>query len=273
MHADFFADQLRIVGGLDAGPSTDRVLDAFRAVPREIFAGDGPWLVRSGLAQNGFKAWRTPDADPRWLYHSVLIVLDKKKGINIGEPTLWARLLSRTDVHPGARVLQVGAGVGYYSAILAHLCGPDGHVTAYEIEGELAKRAAANLVDRSNVEVRCGNAVTDLVDGDAFDLVVAFAGVTHVPESWSSRLAPGGRLLLPLTGRDGWGAMALARWTGEGFDVVTLGRCGFYPCAGARSDAIEGHISDLLADPSHLNDWRFRVIGKGSAIRIEPGSN
>ena len=94
MHSDQFADQLRILGMLDAGPATDRVLDAFRDVPREVFAGPGPWKYRSSLAGFGLPVRETPDANPKWLYNSVLLVLDEKKGINIGDPGLWVRVTS-----------------------------------------------------------------------------------------------------------------------------------------------------------------------------------
>ncbi|MGB3555126.1 MAG: methyltransferase domain-containing protein [Jannaschia sp.] len=270
MHADYFADQLRMMAALEDGPATDRTLEAFRTVPRETFAGPGPWKVRSALAQNRFAVRQTPDADPRWLYHSVLVVLDEEKGINIGEPSLWARLLARVDIQPGARVLQVGAGVGYYSAILGQLVGTEGRVLAYEVQEDLSERAAANLAAWPNVEVIHGNAATDLHGHDAFDLVVAFAGVTHVPEAWSSRLASGASLLLPLTGDTGWGAMILAHRSDEGFGAVTLGRCGFYPCTGARDDALTTRVTELFSDPSHLTDWHLRILDTDDGPRLEP---
>jgi protein-L-isoaspartate(D-aspartate) O-methyltransferase len=270
MNADHFANQLRIMGGLDTGPATDRVLDAFRAVPREAFAGPGPWKYRSPLLGFTQAVRQTPDADPKWLYNAVLLVLDEEKGINIGDPSLWSRLLACADVKTGARILQVGAGVGYYTAILAQLAGSEGSVIAYEIEAGLARRAAANVADRPNIEVRHGNAATELDGEERFDLIVAFAGVTHIPEEWSNRLAPNAQLLLPLTGNYGWGAMILASRTDEGFDAVTLDRCGFYPCVGARDDALSGRVTELFTDPSRLTGWRLRMIKGEHGTRFEP---
>ena len=270
MHADQFADQIRILGMLDAGPATDRVLQAFRAVRREAFAGPGPWKYGSPLATFRRPFQETPDADPKWLYNAVLLVLDEEKGINIGDPVLWSRLLVCAEVKAGTRILQVGAGVGYYTAILAQLTGSEGCVLTYELEAALAERAAANVADWPNISVRHGNAVTDLDDEDSFDLIVSFAGVTHVPEAWSARLAAGGRLLLPLTGDKGWGAMILASQTDDGFEGVTLGGCGFYPCAGARDDVLAARITELFTDPAHLADWRLRMINEKDGIRLEP---
>lgn len=269
MHSDYFIDQLRIMAALDDTPATNRVLRAFKDVPRERFAGHGPWKLRTPLAGFSLPIFETPDADPRWLYHCVLIVLDEEKGINIGDPGLWVRLLAASDIKPGARILQVGAGVGYYTAILSHLAGPTGQVIAYEVEADLANQAASNLAGFGNVGVRHGNAATDLHGAETFDFVLSFAGVTHVPSIWASHLAAEARLLLPLTGQDWWGAMILAHQTDEGFHAVTLGRCGFYPCAGARREELALQISKLFSNPDHLSDWRLRIIQKGSLIRFE----
>jgi protein-L-isoaspartate(D-aspartate) O-methyltransferase len=260
MHAEIFADQLRILAALEVGPATDRVLDAFKAVPREEFAGPGPWKVLSPHEGFSLPVRETPDANPKWLYHSVLIVLDGKKGINVGDPVFWARRFARADIKPGARILQVGAGVGYYTAILSQLAGPDGHVLAYEVEAELAERARANLMGWPNTEVRHENAATGLYGDDRFDLIVAFAGITHVPNAWSSRLEPGAQLLVPLTGSDWWGATILAHKADQGFDAITLGRCGVYPCAGARCNKLEQRISEMFNDPSRLTNWPLRLI-------------
>lgn len=151
-HASRFADEIRIVGELEIGPETNRVLDAFRRVPRETFAGPGPWIVRSVFYDMASR--QTPDADPRWLYHCVLVALDQVKGINIGEPSFWARVLSRAGIKSGSRILQIGAGVGYYTAILRELAGPTGSVTAYEVDKALVRRARWNLQNQDGITIK-----------------------------------------------------------------------------------------------------------------------
>ncbi|MEM9358463.1 MAG: methyltransferase domain-containing protein [Pseudomonadota bacterium] len=269
MSASHFVEQLRVLAALPDTASTRRALAAFEAVPRETFAGTGPWKIRSALADLTLPLRSTPDADPKWLYHSVLIVLDEEKEINIGDPSLWVGLLSRAEIQPGTRILQVGAGVGYYTAILSKLVGSEGKVVAYEMEEELAKRATANLVDYQNVELIYGDAAKETVEAANFDLVVSFAGVTHVPSVWETRLTPNARLLLPLTGDDGWGAMILAQRTQQGYKSVTLGRCGFYPCLGARDADLSRQLSKLFSDTKKLDGWHFKMIGKDKDIQIE----
>lgn len=270
MYGAQFADHLRIMAALADGPSTDRVLAAFVAVPREAFAGPGPWKYRSPHEGFSLPVRETPDADPKWLYHPVLIVLDEAKGINIGDPGFWVRHFITADIQPGTRILQVGAGVGYYTAILSHLAGPAGQVVAYEVEPDLAARATENLSERPNTEVRHGNAATDLSGDAPFDLVVSFAGLTHVPGNWSSHLAPGARILAPLTGANWWGAMMLAHPCEGGYEAVTLGPVGVYPCAGARDENLATQIADLFSDRTRLRDWRLRLLGVDGDMRLEP---
>lgn len=187
---EHFADQLLLLAALEPGAMTEQVLAAFRNVPREAFAGPGPWLVRSPLAAFSLPPRWTPVADPRWLYHNALVVLDESKGINTGELALWAHLLARAGVTPDAHILQIGAGVGYYTAILRHLAAARGCVLACEAKAALAERSSANLSSWEGVTLRHGNAATDLGEDGPFDLVVAFAGVTQIPSMWSEKLAP-----------------------------------------------------------------------------------
>ena len=100
------------------------VVRAFATVPRERFLGPGPWLICTGEAPN--KYWSTEDDDPRCVYHNVVIGMLTEKGLNNGQPGFWAYLFDRLDLAPGKRVLHLGCGAGYYSAILAEIVGPSG---------------------------------------------------------------------------------------------------------------------------------------------------
>src|SRR5699024_12650097 len=60
-------------------------------------------------------------------------------------PSFWARNFEHLDIARGERVLQIGAGSGYYSAVLAEIVGPAGQVTAVEVDPALADRARINL--------------------------------------------------------------------------------------------------------------------------------
>ena len=103
---------------------------------------------------------------------------------------------------PGDHVVHVGIGTGYYTAILAHLVGPSGKVTAIEVDPGLAARAQANLAAFANVRVLQGDGAT--VPFDAADAIYVNAGVTRPADAWLDGLTEGGRLIVPLTSDKGF---------------------------------------------------------------------
>jgi protein-L-isoaspartate(D-aspartate) O-methyltransferase len=74
-----------------------------------------------------------------------LVAIDETRRLNNGQPSLWAQLFDVLDLAAGDHVIHVGAGQGYYSAILAEIVGPTGRVTAIEIDPNLATKARKNL--------------------------------------------------------------------------------------------------------------------------------
>jgi protein-L-isoaspartate(D-aspartate) O-methyltransferase len=237
----WFAEDLRVIGHL----LDERVIDAFATVPRERFAGPGPWRILHFA--DGY--WTTPDADPRHLYHNVLIALDEERRLNIGEPLLWARHFDRIGVKDGDRVLQIGTGSGYYTAILAELVGPNGKVEAIEIDTPLAATAERNLEAWPTAHITVGDASAP-IEG-RWDLIVAFAGATAPHGWWLDALANGGRLLLPMTAGNfssRGGFMLRLDRRGNGLAARSAGWVGFYPCAGARSPEGEAALEAALAD-------------------------
>lgn len=236
----FFADGLRVTAHM----GNERLVDAFAAVPRERFAGPGPWRVLNWW--DGY--WTTPNADPRWLYHNVLIALDEARRLNIGEPNLWAYHLDRIALREGERVLQIGTGSGYFTAILAETVGRGGKVDGIEIDETLAERARRNLDLWSAATVHQGDAA-EPIDGQ-WDVIVAFAGATEPQAWWLDALADGGRLLLPMTAADFaiTGFMLRLDRHGEELAARSVGRVAFYPCIGARTPKGEASLRRALTD-------------------------
>ena len=196
----WYAEDLRLRTPVRRNPA---VVEAFAAVPRERFLGPGPWRILSDNRLD--QPFETPDAAPHWLYHDVLVTIDPARRLNNGLPSFWAHNFDYLDLRRGERVLQVGAGTGYYSALLAEMVGPHGRVTAVEYDAALAAQARANLAPWRHVEVVAGDGRAH--DPGEVDAVVAFAGSTHPAPLWLERLSEGGRLLIPLTGENWWGFM------------------------------------------------------------------
>ena len=213
------------------GRVTDpRVEAAFVAVSREPFAGPGPWMV----CVPGAGYLPTPDDDPAFLYQDTLVALDADRGINIGEPTLHARCLDALALREGETVLHVGAGAGYYTALLAHLVGPTGRVHAYEIEPDLADRATHNLADKHWVEVLGRSGISDSLP--KADAIYVNAGITQPSWAWLDALHPHGRLIFPLQPTSGMGAMLKVTRPEHGavWPAKFITRAGFILCQGPQ---------------------------------------
>jgi protein-L-isoaspartate(D-aspartate) O-methyltransferase len=234
------------------GSSNERLIEAFAAVPREEFVGPGPWQVFVG---SGYIP--TISDDPRLVYQDVLIGLAPDKGINNGQPSLHARCLAAAAPRAGEKVVHLGCGTGYYSAILAALVGPRGSVVAIEREVDLAARAARSLKAHTNVEVRAASAIAAEIP--ACDVVYVNAGVTDPPPAWLNALRIGGRLVLPMTTNDGVGVMLLVtRVAKNGYAASALARAAFIPCVGARNDETSASLTKALERQSLKEVRSFR---------------
>ena len=235
-----------------------RIEQAFAAVPREPFAGPAPWFILGANWSGGLRPpyTETIGDEPAFLYQDVLIALDRARGINIGQPSLHAHMLEAVAVAEGETVLQVGAGSGYYTAILAHLAGSAGRVIAFEIDAELALRAQRNLADREWVKVEARSGIAE--DLPAADVVYVNAGTTQPSWSWLEALRAGGRLLFPLTGEGGSGAMLLVHKppTGGGaWPARFVCRAGFIACQ-TRQDNDAGRRLTAAFDQGGLREVR-----------------
>src|SRR5262245_60038025 len=224
----WYAEELRYA----AAVRSPAIVRAFATVPRERFLGPGPWQICTGDAPN--KYWSTEDDDPRCVYHNVVIGMLTEKGLNNGQPGFWAYLFDRLDLAPGKRVLHLGCGAGYYSAVLAEIVGSSGAVSGIDLEEALIARARSALTPWPQVRVRQGDAAA-CVPGEV-DVIVASAGATHPLPQWLDALRPGGQLLLPLTGERGWGQSLLVTRPadGRGLAAQLAGYVGIYAFAGVR---------------------------------------
>jgi protein-L-isoaspartate(D-aspartate) O-methyltransferase len=216
------------------------LIAAFADVPREDFLGVGPWQVFVG---SGYIP--TLSDDPRLVYQDVLIGLAADRRINNGQPSLHARCLAAAAPKFGDTVVHLGAGTGYYSAVLARLVGTTGRVIAVEREQDLAIRAQNSLRNTPNVEVKIASATETKIDD--CDVIYVNAGATLPPAAWLDALRVGGRLVFPLTPNEGFGIMLLITRTGAtSYAASAFSRVAFIPCIGARNDATSASLTSAL---------------------------
>lgn len=159
----------------------DAVSAAFAAVPR---AGFLPESARGRAAYDG--------------------PIDIGHGQTNSQPRTVADMLRLLEVHPGHRVLDVGAGSGWTTALLAHLVGASGTVRGVELVPELAATGAANLAATGQpwawiVPARHG--VLGLPAHAPYDRILVSAEARRMPEALVEQLGEDGRMVIPVAGR------------------------------------------------------------------------
>jgi protein-L-isoaspartate(D-aspartate) O-methyltransferase len=164
------------------GVKDPAVLSAMRSVPRHVFVPDG-------------ERRRAYDDGPLSIGH----------GQTISQPYIVALMTELAGLEPTSRVLEIGTGCGYQTAVLA-AC--SGWVWTIELEPELAARAAKTLTDLgiANVTARVGDGSLGWPEAAPFDAILVTAAPADVPPALLDQLVEGGRLVIPLgtTSQDLW---------------------------------------------------------------------
>jgi protein-L-isoaspartate(D-aspartate) O-methyltransferase len=220
----FFANLVTANAGV-GGDS--ELVAAFASTPREQFVGTAPWRV---FTSAGYI--ETPSDDPAFLYQDVVVSLGGKGPLNNGQPSLHALCLHALAPQKGETAVHVGAGTGYYTTLLAKLVGDAGKVVAYEIDEQLAQRAATNLAEFSQVTVHHRSGADGPIP--ECDVLYVNAGATSPLAVWLDALRPNGRLLFPLSPAKGAGGMLLVTKQEDGsYAARFLCQAQFVPCVGA----------------------------------------
>jgi protein-L-isoaspartate(D-aspartate) O-methyltransferase len=224
----WYAEEIR----WSAGITDERIIRAFERVPREDFLPPGPWLFSTAMIPEQFR--ETRDADPFHLYHNVVVAIDAARDLSTALPSYMAAILEHSGVTPGARVCQIGVGLGYYTAIIAEIVDTAGTVFALEIDGALADQARANLTSYRNVECVTADGSSHPLQPETFDTVIVNAGVSNIQRSWLQSLCDGGRLIVPLIFSDEEpGQIARITRCGDRFRVEFILDTMVYPCSGS----------------------------------------
>jgi protein-L-isoaspartate(D-aspartate) O-methyltransferase len=157
-----------------AGIRDERLMEAFRVIPREEFV---------------------PAAGAPRAYEDVPIPIARDQVTT--QPSLMARMVEALALEGGERVLEIGTGYGFQTAILATLAS---EVWSVERWPDLARAARSNLERRAieTAHVVVGDGTLGLGDRAPFDAVIVAAAFTEVPAALGDQLSPGGRLVQPL---------------------------------------------------------------------------
>lgn len=156
-----------------------RVMDAIRNVPRHEFV---PADLRGAAYLNR----------PLPIGH----------GQTISQPYIVAAMTDLLRVPPDGRVLEVGTGCGYQSAVLAELCAAVYSIEIVEPLGDAARERLARL-GYDNVHVRVGDGHAGWPEHGPYDGIIVTAAAEQAPRPLLEQLKPGGRMIIPL--RSGFG--------------------------------------------------------------------
>jgi len=145
-------------------------------------------------------------------------------------------MLEAAQIRPGDRVLEVGSGSGYATALASRIAARVHAIERVDVLCEEARErlTALGLADR--IELRCGDGSTGWPEAAPFDAIVVSAGAPAVPEALKTQLADGGRLVLPI-GADGHSQrlVRITRHDADRFDEETLCAVRFVPLIGAQA--------------------------------------
>jgi protein-L-isoaspartate(D-aspartate) O-methyltransferase len=235
---------------------------AFADVPREDYLGPGPWPILHWAG--GYLS--TPDADPAWLYADVLVGIVPERDLNNGQPSAHAMWIAAAAPVMGEHVVHVGAGVGYYSAIMAHMVGAGGALTAIEFDPDLATRAISNLAHLPNAKALQGDG--SLTAFAPADVIYVNAGASRPAQAWLDGLKDGGRLILPLTtkmnssepfnsSRPSGAVFRITRRGGD-FDADFISAIAVFPCEGVRDEASEQALAVAFGKGGYRDVKRLR---------------
>ena len=207
----------KLFGKLARHIPDERVIRAMRSVPRERFV--------------------SPD-----LRHLAYldIPLAIGGGQTISQPYMVALMTRALHLSSRDRVLEVGTGSGYHSAVLAELA-REGIVVTVERLPELAQRAWDVLEDLGyrNVVVEPAGEVLGCPERGPYDAILVAAATPALPPSLLAQLAPGGRMAAPV-GTLEQQELVQALKTGEGLSISMLGPCRFVPLYGAEAFSPNG---------------------------------
>lgn len=195
------------------GIRDQRVLAAMRGVPRELFV---------------------PERERGRAYADQALPIGC--GQTISQPWIVAAIASALELTGEERVLEVGTGSGYSTAVLARLCA---EVISVERIGELAAAARLRLeaAGISNVEVMVADGSVGVAERAPFDAIAVHAAVPAPPPSLLSQLAPGGRLVAPVEVGNGEQLTLFRRSANPavaGFERLAIAPCRFVPLLGAE---------------------------------------
>jgi protein-L-isoaspartate(D-aspartate) O-methyltransferase len=194
-----------------------RVLNAMERVPRELFV---------------------PPAFVHQAWENVALPIDC--GQTISQPAVVGRMTEALQVDDRMKVLEVGTGSGYQTAVLSHLCR---RVYTIERHRELLGQAESRLAKlrRRNVTSRPGDGAMGWPEQAPFERILVTAAAIDIPPNLSAQLEIGGIMVVPIGDDAASQRIVRVRREQSGLDIEDLGAVKFVPLISGRAgEAVPG---------------------------------
>ncbi len=186
----------------------EKVLQAMRVIPRHFF-------VPSALKSQSYADNALPIAGNQ----------------TISQPYIVAKMTELLEIQPNAKILEIGAGSGYQTAILSRLAHT---VFAIERVSQLAVEAQNRIqqLGIKNVYLQLSDGTLGLKDYAPYDGILVAAGGPKLPEPLLSQLKIGGKLVIPIGDDQKSQRLIRATRTKNGYTTEDFGACAFVPLIG-----------------------------------------
>ena len=154
------------------------------------------------------------------------------EGQTISAPHMVAIMCEALGIKKGQKILEIGSGSGYHSAIVSKLVGKHGHVYSIEIIPSLAKNAKKNIKQAriTNITVETGDGSNGLSDYAPYDRIYVTCAAPEIPPLLIEQLKDDGKLLIPVGKR--FCDLKLIEKKQGGIKTTELGGCAFVPLVG-----------------------------------------
>lgn len=189
-----------------------KILDLFMDIPRHLF-------VEAGNEDLAYSDIELP------IGHAQAMMF----------PRVEARLLQALDIDSEDRVLEIGTGSGFLTALIATLAK---NVTSVELHKELQAIAKTRLTDFNNISFQLGDASSDWPDGQEYDVIVLTGSVAQIPQAYKEKLKLGGRLGVIAGHSPAMTAQVLTRISKQEWEVETLFETDLTPLIHAEAKPI-----------------------------------
>lgn len=186
---------------------TPRIIEAFRKISRVDFVPDN-------LKSEAYKD----------------IPLPIGHGQTISQPATVAFMLELLDLRAGDKILDIGYGSGWTTALMAHIVGSEGRVCAVERIPELCKLGKGNIeeydfIEKGVVECFCADGTRGLPERAPFNKILAGASAKKLPPAWREQLKIGGRIVAPI----GWSVWLFIKKSETEFEEKEYSGFAFVP--------------------------------------------